>query len=109
MSGEKELVRVALDAFHYPDRAGIVFASVVAALMVWSSWSSAQLAPGGLKVACYTAVQHDVYSQDGDRTLSISYSNGEEYQVYLHKIRLAVAVIEWIDDRGRAIYVAGNT
>ena len=57
---------------------------------------------------CYTGVQHEVYSRDGDRTMYISYASGETYQVYLHEIRLAVAVTEWIDDQGRTIYLAGS-
>ncbi len=66
-------------------------------------------APGATNpFACYTAVQHDMYSRDGDRTLYISYSSGTEYQVYLHEIRLAVAVREWVDDRGAPIYVADS-
>ena len=57
---------------------------------------------------CYTAVQHEVYSQDEGRTMYISYTSGKEYQVRLHEIRLAAGVTEWIDDRGRAVYMAGD-
>lgn len=57
---------------------------------------------------CYSGVQHEIYSSDGGRTIYVSYSNGDDYQVYLHEIRLAAAVTQWSDARGRAIYVAGK-
>ncbi|MEX0785492.1 MAG: hypothetical protein WD939_02535, partial [Dehalococcoidia bacterium] len=57
---------------------------------------------------CYSGVQHEIYAKDGGRTIYVSYSNDEDYQVYLHEIRLAAPVSQWSDNRGRAIYVAGD-
>ena len=54
---------------------------------------------------CYSGAQHDVYTQDGGRTIYISYSNGESYEVYLHEIRFASPIVEWTDRAGRALYV----
>ena len=54
---------------------------------------------------CYTGAQQDVYTQDGGRTIYVSYSNGASYTVYLHEIRFAAPVVEWTDRAGRALYV----
>ncbi len=57
---------------------------------------------------CYSGTQQDVYTQDGGRTIYISYSNGETYNVYLHEIRFASPVLEWTDRAGRALYIASG-
>ena len=54
---------------------------------------------------CYTGAQHEFYSKDGGRTIYVSYSNWDSYQVYLHEIRLATAITQWSDKQGRAIYL----
>ena len=54
---------------------------------------------------CYSGAQHAVYARDGGRTIYVSYSNGDSYQVYLHEIHLAGAVTRWSDQRGRAVYL----
>ncbi len=54
---------------------------------------------------CYTAVQHETYSRDGGRTIYITYSISDDYQVYLHEIRLAASINEWIGAEGEAAYL----
>jgi len=54
---------------------------------------------------CYSGAQHEFYARDDGRTIYVSYSNGDTYQVYLHEIRLAGPVTQWRDDRGRALYL----
>ena len=58
---------------------------------------------------CYTGAQHEVYMRDGGRTIYVSYSNWDSYQVYLHEIRLAAPVRQWTNERGRALYLAGDS
>ncbi len=53
---------------------------------------------------CYSGYQHEFYAKDGGRTIYVSYSNGASYQVYLHEVRLAAPVREWIDASGHAQY-----
>ena len=55
---------------------------------------------------CYTGAQHRSYARDGGRTIYVTYSNGQSYQVYLHEIRLAAPVTQWTSDAGDAVYVA---
>ena len=57
---------------------------------------------------CYTGSQHELYARDGGRTIYVSYTNGEDYQVYLHEIRLAAPVTQWSDAQGRPVYLAGD-
>jgi hypothetical protein len=54
---------------------------------------------------CYSGAQQDMYTQDGGRTIYVSYSNDEDYNVFLHEISFAAPVVEWIDRTGRALYV----
>ena len=54
---------------------------------------------------CYSGAQQDVYTQDGGRTIYVSYSNGASYKVYLHEIRFASPIVEWTDRVGHALYV----
>lgn len=54
---------------------------------------------------CYTGAQHEFYARDGGRTIYVSYSNGDAYQVYLHEVRLAAPVSQWSDGQGRAVYL----
>lgn len=53
---------------------------------------------------CYTGSQHEFYARDGGRTIYVTYSNSETYQVYLHEIRLAAPINQWIDPQGRPVY-----
>lgn len=57
---------------------------------------------------CYSGAQHEFYTQDGGRTIYVSYSNGDTYQVYVHEIRLAAPVTQWSDTQGRAVYLPGD-
>ncbi len=54
---------------------------------------------------CYTGTQHEPYMKDGGRTIYVSYSNSDSYQVYLHEIRFGAGVRQWTDDRGHALYL----
>jgi len=58
--------------------------------------------------ACYTGTQHESYTRDGGRTIYMTYSNSETYQVYLHEVRLAAPVSQWTDAGGRALYLPGD-
>ena len=58
---------------------------------------------------CYSGAQHELYARDGGRTIYVSYSNGDDYQVYLHELRLGAAITQWSDARGRTLYLAGQT
>ena len=57
---------------------------------------------------CYTGAQQDAYTKDDGRTIYVSYSNGENYNVYLHEIRFASPIVEWTDRAGRALYVSSG-
>lgn len=57
---------------------------------------------------CYSGTQQEVYTRDGGRTIYVSYSNSDDYEVYLHEVRLAARIDEWNDASGRSLYLAGD-
>ena len=57
---------------------------------------------------CYSGNVHDFYTRDGGRTIYVSYANEASYQVYLHEIHLAAPVMQWSNELGGAIYLAGS-
>jgi hypothetical protein len=61
---------------------------------------------GGL--VCYSGAQQAAYTQDGGRTIYVSYSNDADYEVFLHEIRLSAHVDEWQDALGNTIYLPGE-
>ncbi len=65
--------------------------------------------PPSDSLLCYTGAQQDAYTEDGGRTIYVSYSNGDDYNIYLHEIRFASPVVEWTDRLGRTVYVPAGT
>ena len=57
---------------------------------------------------CYTGTQHESYTRDGGRTIYLTYSSGETYQVALHELRLAAPISQWTGGDGRALYLPGD-
>ncbi len=64
--------------------------------------------PGLQGFPCYGASQQLAYAQDGGRTIYVSYSSSDTYQVFLHEIRLAAPVYQWTDAEGHALLLAGD-
>lgn len=58
---------------------------------------------------CYSASQYPMYAKDGGRTIYVSYSSSDSYQVFLHEIRLGTPVHQWTDAGGDALLSAGGT
>jgi hypothetical protein len=54
---------------------------------------------------CYSGAQHSFFARDGGRTLFVTYSNSDTYQVYLHEVHLAAPIVEWTNAAGRALYL----
>lgn len=54
---------------------------------------------------CYSGTQHPYYSQDGGRTIYVSYANTDSYSVFLHEVRLAARITQWTDGSGHAVYL----
>ncbi|MGB2693933.1 MAG: flexitail domain-containing putative surface protein [Dehalococcoidia bacterium] len=58
---------------------------------------------------CYSAAQHPYYATDGGRTIYVSYSNSDSYQVHLHELRLAALITQRSDPSGHTIYLPEGT
>lgn len=57
---------------------------------------------------CYSGAQQEVYERDGGRTIYASYSNGDDYEVFLHEIRFAAPVYEWQGRQDQSVYVVSE-
>jgi hypothetical protein len=57
---------------------------------------------------CYSGAQLPFYERDGGRTLYASVSTTDDYQVYIHELRLASPVLVTTNGQGKAEYTAGT-
>ena len=61
--------------------------------------------PGALGTYCYSGQEHDEFQVAGGETIYATVSNEIDYRVFLHEIKLASPVQQYVDADGRRSYV----
>lgn len=64
--------------------------------------------PGALGTYCYSGQEHDEFQAAGGETIYATVSNEIDYRVFLHEIRLASPVRQYVDADGRRSYVVDS-
>lgn len=57
---------------------------------------------------CYSPIFHPQYDRDGGRTMTVTLSSTEPYEVAVHEVRLGVAVYQWRGSSGAARYESAD-